>query len=273
VSLDEKAFDTPWFRVFSAIGLLPASTGITTRGGSYRAVAAQKTIRALDLSGCRLHATSLQKLADVLTAAEAARKSERASPAPRASDEGPLLHRVDEKEYFEVTPADAAATAGEVDAAAAAQRAAGGAAAGGTAGGSAAGGVASGSESSALERAVAKSGDKQPAVETAGVFSAKASQALSQDVASLRVDDNYFGDDGAAVLAKLVAANFMEELSMQNVGLTDAGFSALLGALASGRSMRRLDLRNNPLIEMDATARQTAIGGLRVFNRSCQVLH
>jgi hypothetical protein len=55
-------------------------------------------------------------------------------------------------------------------------------------------------------------------------------------VKHLCLDNNYFGDDGANVVTRfLTADSHLLEISCQNCGITDAGFSTILASLCRNR--------------------------------------
>lgn len=75
------------------------------------------------------------------------------------------------------------------------------------------------------------------------------------------------------------ARNFpqLEELGLENIGISDGGFSTILAYVMSvsvaNCSLRIVNLRQNARITMDRHARNIATEGLRAFNKSCYIAH
>lgn len=87
----------------------------------------------------------------------------------------------------------------------------------------------------------------------------------------LCLDSNYFGDEGVDVLSKFMKLDVLDEVSLQNVGLTEAGFGVVIASLLKCKRIRVVDLRNNALISPDFD-KDLALTGLRHFNTKCKVL-
>jgi len=100
-------------------------------------------------------------------------------------------------------------------------------------------------------------------------------QRLLEDDVSVRIqylalDGNYFGDLGAQEISKLMQKSItLEELSLRNCGLSDEGVSIVVAALVSNKTLKKVDLRNNSLASATSEA---AIKGMKIFNRTCEVI-
>lgn len=90
-------------------------------------------------------------------------------------------------------------------------------------------------------------------------------------VSALCLDANAIGDAGADVLSKFLRLDLLEEVSLQNVGITDHGFAMLVAAVVGCKKLRCIDLRNNAMLPADFD-KELAVTGLRHFNKTCQVL-
>eukprot|EP00397_Hematodinium_sp_SG-2012_P052870 GEMP01062783.1.p1 GENE.GEMP01062783.1~~GEMP01062783.1.p1 ORF type:complete len:256 (+),score=59.90 GEMP01062783.1:52-819(+) len=95
-------------------------------------------------------------------------------------------------------------------------------------------------------------------------------EGIVGQMTKVSLNGNYFGDDGATEVAEIIRkSNHLQELSVQNTGLTDIGVSVILAVLVSNTTLTRLDLRCNHLA---TKASDAAIKGMRHFNKTATVL-
>ncbi|CAK9039083.1 Ribonuclease inhibitor (Ribonuclease/angiogenin inhibitor 1) [Durusdinium trenchii] len=90
-------------------------------------------------------------------------------------------------------------------------------------------------------------------------------------VEELVLDGNDFGDAGTVAIASLLRlSSKLRVLRLRNVGITDGGFSQMISAMVSNKSLVLLDLRGNGLCSLENS--KIALQGLRRFNTVAEVL-
>lgn len=90
-------------------------------------------------------------------------------------------------------------------------------------------------------------------------------------IEELVLDGNDLGDAGTVALASLLRlSSKVLVLRLRNIGITDGGFSQIISAMVSNKSLALLDLRGNGLCTLENS--KIAVDGLRRFNRVAQVL-
>mmetsp|Transcript_11917 Transcript_11917/g.20437 ORF Transcript_11917/g.20437 Transcript_11917/m.20437 type:complete len:255 (-) Transcript_11917:57-821(-) len=90
-------------------------------------------------------------------------------------------------------------------------------------------------------------------------------------IEELVLDGNDLGDAGTVALASLLRlSSKVLVLRLRNIGITDGGFSQIISAMVSNKSVALLDLRGNGLCTLENS--KIAVDGLRRFNRTAEVL-
>eukprot|EP00435_Cladocopium_sp_Y103_P022427 s1711_g5.t1 len=90
-------------------------------------------------------------------------------------------------------------------------------------------------------------------------------------IEELVLDGNDLSDAGTVPLASLLRlSSKLLVLRLRNIGITDGGFSQIISAMVSNKSLALLDLRGNGLCTLENS--KIAVDGLRRFNRVVQVL-
>eukprot|EP00438_Fugacium_kawagutii_P020460 Skav206765 [mRNA] locus=scaffold167:447983:457591:+ [translate_table: standard] len=90
-------------------------------------------------------------------------------------------------------------------------------------------------------------------------------------IEELVLDGNDLGDAGTVAIASLLRlSSKLLALRLRNIGITDGGFSQIISAVVSNKSLALLDLRGNGLCQLENS--KIAVSGLRRFNQQVQVL-
>jgi len=90
-------------------------------------------------------------------------------------------------------------------------------------------------------------------------------------IEELILDGNDLGDGGTVAIASILRlSSKLLVLRLRNIGITDGGFSQLISAVVSNKSLALLDLRGNGLCTLENS--KIGVQGLRRFNKVVQVL-